>query len=52
MPTSEKSRWALATASSSCSNPTVAKIGVTWLQLVVGLVLCETTQIEQEFAAV
>jgi hypothetical protein len=52
MPRSEKSGRALATAFSIQSSPTVVKIGVTWQQLVVGLLLCETTQIEQELAAV
>lgn len=52
MPSSEKSNRAFATASSSCSKPTAAKIGLAAAAPTVGLVLCATTQIEQEFAAV
>ncbi len=52
MPSSEKSNRAFATASSSCSRPTVAKTGLEWATLTVGLALCATTQIEHEFASV
>jgi len=52
MPASEKSRRALATTSSSLSTPTVARIGARWDELMVGVALCATTQIEHEAASV
>jgi hypothetical protein len=36
---------------SSRSTPTVVKTGRTWVELVVGLVLCAATQIEQDAAS-
>jgi len=52
MPRSEKSNRVFATASFSCSRPTVAKIGLEWVTLTAGLALCAATQIEHEFASV
>jgi hypothetical protein len=48
MPVSKRTSWAFATISSSCSRPIVARIGMTWLELAVGLALCATRQIEHE----
>jgi hypothetical protein len=48
MPRSENAKRALGTTSSSSKNPTAANAGAVWLELTVGLVLCATTQIEQE----
>ena len=48
MPASEKSNRVRATTSSTCSVATAAKTGVAWLELIVGRVLCATTQIEHE----
>jgi hypothetical protein len=51
MPASEKLSRAFATTSSSTSNPTVARIGVAWFVLIVGLALWATTQMEQAAAS-
>ena len=40
MPASEKLSRAFATTSSSSSNPIVSRIGVAWLELIVGVALC------------
>ncbi len=52
MPNSKTLSGALAITSSSCSRPTVANTGRMWLQLGVGVVVCATTQIEQELDSV
>jgi hypothetical protein len=52
MPASEKFSRAFATTSSSSSNPTVARIGVALLELIVGLALWAATQMEQAAASV
>jgi hypothetical protein len=51
MPSSEKSNQVLATTSSSRSKPIGANTGAAGLELIVGLALCATTQIEQEAAS-
>lgn len=48
MPASEKSNRAFAMTSSSRRRPTAAKTGAVWLELMVGLALCATMQIEHE----
>lgn len=52
MPRSKTLSRAFAIASSSCSRPTVAKTGRAWLQLAAGVVLCATTQMEQDALSV
>jgi len=52
MPASEKLTRAFATTSSSCSTPTMARIGVALLELMVGLALWATTQMEHVAASV
>lgn len=52
MPASEKLNRALATISSSCRIPTMARIGVALLELTLGLALWAATQMEQAAASV
>ena len=52
MPASAASNCALATTSSSCRTPTVAKTGAVLLELGAGLAVCAATQMEQEDAPV
>ena len=52
MPASEKFSRAFATTSSSCKIPTVARIGLALLELMMGLALWAATQIEQAAASV
>lgn len=52
MPASEKFSRAFATTSSSCRIPTATRIGVALLELMLGLALCATMQMEQAAASV
>lgn len=51
MPASEKLSRAFAITSSCCRTPTVARIGVVPLELILGLALCAATQMEQAAAS-